>query len=198
MNLDEWISDVEGRSIGSGECVGLAQDYSNRVVTGGFLATDKGPYPGYAGNMWTSDIPGYTRKPATSIMLPGWLPVWGKSPFTPSTHVAVGLADVGLGVYCMTQNPGPATKQTISKVGLLGYLAPNTGPQMVGIAGDVAKGVQGSLGALDSLKESAEWFTDPDNWKRVGLYSLGAVLVIFAIVFLFKDNTLDLVKGATN
>lgn len=197
MNLDEWIDDVEDRVIGSGQCVGLAQDYSTRVAGGGFLATDVGPYPGYAGNMWTSNIAGYERKPATSIMLPGWLPIWGKGPFTPSTHVAVGLADTGLGIYCMTQNPGPATKQTIPKIGLLGYLAPVNGPKPVGIVGAVTDKVTGAMGAVESLKGISSWVSDADNWKRIGLYTLGALLVIFAVVFLFKNQTIDLVKGAT-
>ena len=197
MNFDEWCSDVDGRVVGSGQCVGLAQDYSTRVVGGGFLSTDTGPYPGYAGNMWTSDIPGFTRKPPTSIMLPGWLPIWGKSIFTPSTHVAVGLADMGLGVYCMTQNPGAAKKQTISKVGLLGYLAPVNPLEPAGIVGDIVGQAKDTLNTIDSLKQVAGWFTDSGNWQRIGLYTLGAVLIVFALVFMFKNQTIDLVKGAT-
>lgn len=203
MNLSEWVADVEGRVIGSGQCVGLAQDYSTRVAGGGFLSTDTGPYPGYAGNMWTSNITGYVRKPASSIMLPGWLPIWGKSAFTPSTHVAVGLADAGVGILCMTQNPGAAKQQVIPKIGLLGYLAPangnsggsiHTAVDMEDIAG-AAGTVAGALtGPMQSLQGLSAWVSDSGNWQRVGLYTLGALLIIFAVVFMFKNQVLEVVK----
>ena len=204
MNFDEWITDVEGRVIGSGQCVGLAQDFSTRVALGGFLSTDTGPYPGYAGNMWTSEIKGFTKKAPTEIMMPGWLPIWGKSPFTPSTHVAVGMMDMGLGVLCMTQNPGAAKRQTIPKVGLLGYLAPqqgataNAGNIPGTIAGAVAGAVEGPAAILKSLGDIQDWVSDSGNWQRIGLYVLGFALLVFALVFMFKNQTINLVKGTTS
>ena len=197
MNLSEWVADVEGRVIGSGQCVGLAQDYSTRVAGGGFLATDVGPYPGYAGNMWTSNIPGYVKKPATSVMMPGWLPIWGKGVFTPSTHVAVGLMDAGVGVECMTQNPGAAKRQVIPKVGLLGYLAPVKDAGNMQLAGDIVGDISTGVKAVNSLDELKKWVSDGGNWQRIGLYTLGFLLLVFAVVYLFRNNqTLDIVKGA--
>lgn len=195
MNLNEWVRDVEGRVIGSGQCVGLAQDYSTRVALGGFLSTDTGPYPGYAGNMWTSNISGYTRKSKTEVMLPGWLPIWGKGPFTPSTHVAVGLADAGIGVLCMTQNPGAAKQQVISKVALLGYLAPVKG-DTGGSVHTVGNPITDAIETANSLNQLKGFVSDSGNWQRIGLYTLGALLCIFAVVYLFKNQTMTLVKGA--
>lgn len=199
MNLQEWIADVEGRVIGSGQCVGLAQDYSTRVVGGGFTATDVGPYPGYAGNMWTSNIPGFTRASKHETMMPGWVPIWGKGPFTPATHVAVGIADAGLGVDCMTQNPGAAKRQIIPKAALLGYLVPSKDVgsgggsiRTVNSAGDIVEGVK-TVSALNDLKE---WVSDGGNWQRVGLYALGFLLVVFAVVYLFRNKSMTLVKEA--
>jgi len=187
MNLSEWLDDVRGRVIGSGQCVALAQDYSARVTQGGFLSTDTGPWPGYAGNIWYADIPGYVKKSKTEIMLPGWLPVWGKGPFTPATHIAVAIAAAGIGVKCMTQNPGAAQVQTISKVGLLGYLAPgnNTGAGNAVLAGDIITDTTKTVQGVNALKE---WASDAGNWQRVGLYALGAILILFVLLNFTKGE----------
>lgn len=195
MNLSEWVDDVEGRFIGDGQCVALAQDYSARVALGGFLSTDTGPYPGYAGNIWTSNIPGYTKAKPTAVMMPGWIPIWAKSAFTPSTHVAIGLQDAGVGVLCMTQNPGPAIRMVIPKIGLLGYLVPdkaNSGNAV--LAGDMVENYQTGVAAVSSLSTLKDWVSDPGNWQRVGLYALGFLMLVFAIVFLFRKDALKLVK----
>lgn len=195
MNLSEWVDDVEGRVIGDGQCVALCQDYSARVALGGFLSTDTGPYPGYAGNIWTSNVQGYTRAKATAIAMPGWQAVWGKSAFTPSTHIAVVLNDAGIGVNCMTQNPGAAQRMVIPKVGLLGYLVPsNVGSGNMVLAGDIVENYETGTKVVTSLDELKNWVSDGGNWQRVGLYALGFLLVVFAVVFLFRNDAMKLVK----
>jgi hypothetical protein len=196
MNLDEWVNDVEGRVIGDGQCVALAQDYSTRVAQGGFLSTSTGPYPGYAGNIWTSEIAGYTKRSPVSIAMPGWIVVWGRSAFTPSTHVAIVLNDAGVGVNTMTQNPGAAKKMVIPKIGLLGYLAPNNSKSGPGIhlAGD--DNVTTAVKVVTGITQLKEWVSDSGNWQRTGLYALGFLLIVFAVIFLFKNDTMNLVKGA--
>jgi hypothetical protein len=194
VNLSEWVDDVEGRVIGDGQCVALCQDYSARVALGGFLSTDTGPYPGYAGNIWTSDVQGYTRAKATAIAMPGWLAVWGKSAFTPSTHVAVVLNDAGIGVNTMTQNPGAAQRMVIPKIGLLGYLVPGTNTGNMVLAGDIVNDYQTGTKVLSSLDDLKNWVSDAGNWQRIGLYALGFTLVLLAVLFLFRNDAMKLVK----
>jgi hypothetical protein len=194
VNLSEWVNDVDGRVIGDGQCVALCQDYSARVALGGFLSTDTGPYPGYAGNIWTSDIAGYTRAKSTAIAMPGWLAVWGKSAFTPSTHIAVVLNDAGIGVNCMTQNPGAAQHMVIPKIGLLGYLVPGTNTGNMVLAGDIVNDYQTGTKVVTSLDTLKNWVSEAGNWQRIGLYTLGFILVLMAVLFLFRNDAMKLVK----
>jgi hypothetical protein len=101
----------------------------------------------------------------------------------------------------MTQNPGAAKKQVISKVGLLGYLAPvkdvKSGggftAETVVDGGDIVEGIK-AVNSLDTLKE---WVSDSGNWQRIGLYTLGFLLLIFAVVYLFRKDAMKIVKEAT-
>jgi hypothetical protein len=199
MTLQEWDTDVLGRVIGDGQCVALCQDYNTRVVGGGFLSTDGGRWPGYAGSIYDNavagNIPGYTPQPSTALAAPGWLAVWGTSPFTPSTHIAVVRGDAGISVATITQNPGAAQHMAIPKVGLLGYLAPGNGNGATfQRAGDVFSTAQDVMSSLDTFKK---FVSDSGNWQRIGLYILGALLVLSALLFIFKNDAVQAMKGIT-
>lgn len=189
MNFPDWCNAVEGVVIGDGQCVALAQDYSRRVANGGFLSTDTGPYPGYAGNIWYADIAGYVKKSKTEIALPGWVAIWGKGMFTPSTHVAIVIADAGVGVNTMTQNPGAAKRQVLSKAALLGYLAPVNGASTGGtvLAGDIITETTKTVEGITAVKE---WVSDSGNWARIGLYALGAILLLFVLLTFTKGEVI--------
>lgn len=209
MNVDEWARDVSGRAVGDGQCVALVQDFSKRVAGGGFLSTAGGRYPGYAGSMVTpGNYPGYTLRSPASIAAPGWIAVWGKSAFTPLTHTAVVMGDMGAGVDTMTQNPGAAKRMIIPKVGLLGYLESGNGTGSgINLAGDIKTGnpltdaLAGSASSLaglvalqKSVNDASRFMSDPGNWKRIGLYTLGGTLLILAVVFMFKNQAIQLTK----
>jgi hypothetical protein len=152
------------------------------------------------------NYPGFTAHPATAIAAPGWIAVWGKSPFTPLTHTAVVMGDMGAGLDTMTQNPGAAKRMLIPKAGLYGYLSRGEGSG-VSLAGDVKTGnnvvdafansasaMAGLVQFQKSIADAQTFLSDPGNWKRIGLYVLGGMLLILAVVFLFKNQAIQLTK----
>lgn len=50
-------------------------------------------------------------------------------------------------------------------------------------------GPPGLSSALDFLKKAVKWLTDVNNWKRIGLFALGAAILFFAALKLVSDNT---------
>jgi len=204
MNLDEWLADVNGAEIGNGQCWGLAEDYNRRVIGGSTLATAPSPHAGYACGVWdgygSNGVErSYTQAPATAIMLPGWIPVWKwGSMIAPLSHIAVGLSDVGLGVECMTQNPGPAHRMVIAKTGLAGYLVPRKGGQSSGItlasdtsnnpAAGVVNAVTSVTALADQIATIQHFFAVPGQWQRIGLYALGIGILSAAGIYLFKND----------
>lgn len=49
--------------------------------------------------------------------------------------------------------------------------------------------VPGLPGWLDSLKKLLAWITDVHNWERIGLFALGAILLILVFVKLFSGSS---------
>lgn len=205
MNLAEWLKDVDGRTIGAGQCWDLAQDYSNRVTSGGALVTQPSPHAGYAIGVWdgygaNGVEQNWTQADANSIALPGWLAVWRYGSITaPLSHIAPVINDAGLGVYCMTQNPGPAHKMILAKAGLAGYLVPKNGGTASGI--QLASDTTTSTNPLDAIKGFTDtvaniqhFFATPGIWNRIGIYVLGGLILLAAVVFMFKDQLNDVVK----
>jgi hypothetical protein len=154
----------------------------------------------------------------------GWIAIWKwGNPETPHSHIAPVISDLGLGVLCESQNPGPAHRMTISKLGLAGYLAPRTGADgSVQLAGDILPGIpdwftQGVAGAatgkdavqtiVDQLKavvsfvsqvNKAEAFvSNAGNWKRLGLYALGGFLLVSVLLYTFKDDLTSVVESVS-
>lgn len=194
MTLSSWKQDVQGRVIGSGQCVALVNDYCSRALSLPLISTDGGRKPGYAGSMWDNPPQGYVKKGATEIAMPGWIPVWDVGPFTPYTHVAVALGDAIAGVRCMTQNPGPANDQIIPKLGLLGYYAPGNSGNMVTV-GDTNPITEG-IKTVEGLNAIKNWVSDSGNWQRIGLYAVGIVILLIAMLYLFRNDAMKLVKEA--
>ena len=206
MNLNEWINDVDGRVIGAGQCWDLAQDYSTRVTGGGSLGTSPSPHAGYAIGVWDGYGSNgveqhYDQAPASAIMGAGWLPVWKFGTITaPLSHIAVGLTDIGVGVACMTQNPGGAHHMVIAKEGLAGYLVPKNGGTSAGIrlASDNTNSGGNPLDAISGFTNTVaniqHFFATPGIWQRIGLYAIGVFILFAAITFMLKDNIDDIVK----
>lgn len=213
MNFDEWMADVNGRVVGDGQCWTLAQDCYSRVYGGGPLYTHPSAHPGYAIGVWdgygangTEAI--FDKAPATAIALPGWFAIWHYGSVTaPESHIAMTIGDYGLGVECMSQNPGGAHKRVIPKLGLAGYLVPKTGGKASGftanLASDTSGGGNGGVaGAVDSVTKLADsvatvqhFFAQPGQWQRIGIYALGALILFSAVIYMFKDNVTDLAKA---
>lgn len=195
MTLAEWEKDVSGRFIGSGQCVALVNDYCSRVLGLPLISTNGGRKPGYAGSMWDNPTSGYVKRGATEVAGAGWIAVWGTGPFTPATHTAVTVGDAIAGVSCMTQNPGPAHVEVIPKLGLLGYYAPasNPGSGSIVTVGDTNPITEG-IKTVEGLNAIKNWVSDAGNWRRIGLYALGIVILAIAMLYLFRNDTMKLVK----
>lgn len=168
MSFQDWAKDVSGKVIGSGQCVGLAQDYETRVLDGGFLATAGGPHPGYASDSFegysTNGLSStFTKVPAGVKAQPGSLAFWAfgtQSPgfSAPLSHVAVVLADNGSTLKVMDQNSmgsSVAAVHTLPKIGLLGYLVPNGG-----VGGPPPDGAGTNAVPAGDLPSTGNWITD--------------------------------------
>lgn len=184
MNFSDWVKDVLGRKVGTnpsntGQCVGLVEDYIARVCGMPAISTDGGEYPGYAGSLW-DNAQGWEKQPPSAQPMPGWIGVWGRGPFTPSTHTAV-YWQAGTWV---TQNPGPATLFTVPPVGLRGYLVPGgtgatavTAANVQTVANDPVSGI---TDFVNSVTNAGNWVSA--NWKRIGVFAIGAILLLIVLV----------------
>lgn len=215
MTLNAWLNDVDGRQIGDGQCWTLAQDYTTRVVGPCSLVTSPSPHPGYACGVWdgygSNGVEKYfDQKGVGSVALAGWLAIWKfGSAFAPESHIATVISDQGLSLTCMSQNPGVAHKMDIMpKVGLSGYLAPKNnaaqpipgqrednvgGSALDNISSQIA-GIQAFITQITHLETT---LSTPATWKRIGVYALGIVILITALVYLFKDEAMDAVNTIT-
>lgn len=204
MNRDEWLKDVDGKTVGNGQCWGLAEDYNQRVIGGSTLATAPSPHAGYAIGVWdgygkNGVERAYSQAPPTAIMQAGWIPIWKYgSANAPLSHIAVGLSDLGVGIDCMTQNPGPSHRMVIAKIGLAGYLVPRNGGGGITLASDTNP-IAGAITAASTVTALADqiaaiqhFFATPGQWQRIGVYAVGILILIAAGIYLFKN---DLVKA---
>lgn len=189
MDFSSWLSDVNGRVIGDGQCVALAEDYITRVTAMPAVATPSG----YAGSMWEAGPDsGFGQKPSDQPGMPGDLAIWGNAPFTPLTHVAPVIQDDGPTLKCMSQNPGPAHVMDIPKIGLKGYLTPGGGGA---ITATTAANVQPTGNIIDqftalgnSFGTVTNWLGQASSWRRIGLFALGAILLYIAVAIILKDT----------
>lgn len=212
MNLDQWAADVNGRTIGNGQCWDLAQDYASRVCGAGNLNTQLSPHPGYAIGVWDGFGQNgveqwFTQAGPTETALPGWIAIWHwGSPVAPFSHIAPVIKDYGPAAYCMSQNPGPAHYMPIPKLGLAGYLVPKTlGTPLAqtaasvtladnGIAGQIGDTI-GQLQGLASFAANVQhFFSTPGIWTRIGVWVLGGLILAAALVYMFKNQAAAAVK----
>ncbi|WNO25842.1 minor tail protein [Arthrobacter phage Altadena] len=122
--VDRWASSVEGRSLdmdgGYGaQCVDVAISYNLNCVGGPRISGN--------GKDWYANggaSGAYEKIPASAAPRKGDIACWGASWGGGYGHVAVVLGTSGSSLVVMSQNPGPARKQNLSKNGLMGYLRP--------------------------------------------------------------------------
>lgn len=150
LTVDQWAANVDGRFIdydGIGvpiwQCHDLWIDYLIRVAGGtqymGYAPT------GYTDSVWKQfPVNGVdavmTKHSDLSGIQKGDVVFFASgSANYPSSHVAIALAaPSGGSVYCMTQNPGPAHRETLTLAGALGYLRPKNTPTPTPTSGNGA------------------------------------------------------------
>lgn len=126
LSVDQFVAAYEGKLINNGgvECVAVANQYEKTVVEGPWisanLASDWFKY--YALDAVEKKY--YFSIPASEPVQKGDLAVWLNYPTSGKPHIALVLADSGDHLYCFTQNPGAAHKESLVKTGLAGYLRP--------------------------------------------------------------------------
>lgn len=126
-NLDKFVSeslgkyiDVDGRY--GAQCVDLVNSWATRYYK---LPYSSGNGKDKAQNMSRDYAShGWTFVPASQPSLPGDVISWGSSWGAGYGHTAVTIRDEGTHLYCLTQNPGPATASRLLKRDLLGYARP--------------------------------------------------------------------------
>src|SRR6476620_11390163 len=94
LSFAAWRSLVDGQTVGSGECVALANDYCQKVLGVAPPATVGGAHDPYASSMWEglpADSP-FAKISPLAPMHSGDLIIYryGSSP-APLSHVAIGL-----------------------------------------------------------------------------------------------------------
>lgn len=123
--VDTWANGVNGRAIDmdgafGAQCVDLANHYHRYCVGASSMvyANGNGWYTAAPANLYTKLGPGYR---AAKGDIACWNAFYGGG----YGHVAIVLADLGGSLRVMTQNPGGAHVDTLSKQGIQGYLRPN-------------------------------------------------------------------------
>ena len=107
VSLAAWATAVDGKTIGSGECVALTNSYSVEVVGSPPVPTSG---DNYAITAYESFPAGgmdqfYTRVGALGPFRPGDQIFWRRGSFiAPLSHTAVVMADLGPAIDCMSQN----------------------------------------------------------------------------------------------
>ena len=209
MSFAAWRADVEGKTIGSGECVALANDYCARVLGVAAPGTVGGAHDPYASSMWEG-LPADSPFAKVSPLLPmksGDLVIWKYGSSTaPLSHVAVGLQDLGVAGRYVSQNTNGhryAEATNLPKAGLYGYLRLKGGQggnavltdYPDGVAGDLVEGAAGLLGGGQFGAVGAVWgkilekLQDPEFWKRIGVGLLGIILIMLVLTKILSSSS---------
>jgi hypothetical protein len=121
--LGTWVSNVQGRAIDmdgafGAQCVDLANHYHIYCVGGPSMVMANG-------NQWFDNAPGNLySKVGPGAAMAGDIACWNAFYGGGYGHVAIVLEDLGNSLKVMTQNPGGAHVDTLSKQGIQGYLRP--------------------------------------------------------------------------
>ena len=190
VSLAAWATAVDGKTIGSGECVALTNAYSTEVVgsppvpTSGdhYAITALQSFP--AGGMDKF----YTKVGALGPFRAGDQIFWNRGSFiAPLSHTAIVMADLGPAIDCMSQNTNGhryAERTTLPRAGVAGALRPINPGSVDGLAHPVSlvDSVTGAAGAAAVGARILDWITAADNWKRIGIALLGIILIMVALV----------------
>lgn len=125
------VTDVDGAY--GGQCWDLWSSYAQECCGVSQAATST--TSGYADSVYTakyeasSELQARFDKIGTDAAArAGDVAFWayGSSSY-PQSHVAIVIQDNGENLLCLSQNPGPAHRVSLTKSGLVGYLRPKTG-----------------------------------------------------------------------
>ncbi|ASX98694.1 minor tail protein [Arthrobacter phage Colucci] len=122
--VDAWVARTKGRYVDTdgaygAQCVDLVSLYNTQFVGGRALFGN--------GNQWYNNpaaSASYIKVPPSQRAQKGDIACWGGVYGGGYGHVCIVIEDKGGSVYTLTQNPGPAHFETLTKSGLQGYLRP--------------------------------------------------------------------------
>lgn len=154
VSLDDWVSTMVGQytnvnAAAGNQCWDLSQNWLT-FCNGGTLWTGPSDHQGIAAGSWdvatgntlnTEDLLRHVSvHRGTETGAPGDIIIWAVEPTNyPGSHTAVLIEDRGEVLYCLPQNSspphtdlpgysiystGPATRQELTRTGLLGFLRP--------------------------------------------------------------------------
>ena len=125
-----------------------------------------GIWHGFGGNLNWAFSPVGPDQPAQR----GDVAIWEYgSAVGPLSHVALVVEDRGGALYCMTQNPGNAHYDTLSKDGLLGYLRPDNQSMFEGSASaPVAVSLDGDVATLAAAVLRGDFGNGPARQAALG------------------------------
>ncbi len=121
-------TDVDGMF--GGQCWDLWSAYAQECH--GVPQASTNTTSGYADSVWTTKYESdsqlrakFDKLGADETAQPGDVAFWAfGSAAYPQSHVAIVLQDSGSALLCLSQNPGPPQRLSLTKSGLLGYLRP--------------------------------------------------------------------------
>lgn len=132
MNIQEWISSVNGKTIDmdgayGGQCWDLWSHYAQHVY--GIPRADTNTVDGYAASVYTARYDrsralqnAFTKESANYTPVYGDVAFWKRSGMN---HVAIVIRDNGNGtLQTISQNPNRAGYVNIGKNGIIGYFHP--------------------------------------------------------------------------
>ena len=168
MNFQQWLDSRNGVNVDvdgnwGPQCWDLWSDYAMTLFGASMYqtSTDSGGnvhVSGYACGIWHgfgdnlnwAFTPVGPDQPAQF----GDVAIWEYgSAVGPNSHVALVVQDQGGAVYCLTQNPGAAHYDSLSKSGLLGYLRPDN-QSIIGGGGSPASSGATPSGSISDLADA--------------------------------------------
>jgi hypothetical protein len=207
MSLAAWRADVEGKTIGSGECVALTNDYNLRVV-------GSPPVPTTGDNYAITQLESfplggldkfYVKVSALGPFKAGDQIFWNRgSGYAPVSHTAVVVADLGPAIQIESQNTNGhryAETTTGPRAGVAGALRPINPASIDGVGITLASDTSNPVDALTALAGTwgkvVAWLGDGANWQRIGLALLGIILIMIALGKILKFNPVTALTKAT-
>jgi len=185
MNFREWLDSRNGVGVNvdgqwGAQCWDLWSDYAMTLFGASMYQTSTdsggnvhvsgyacGIWHGFGGNLNWAFTPVGPDQPAQY----GDVAIWEYgSGVGPQSHVALVVEDRGGAVYCLTQNPGAAHYDNLSKSGLLGYLRPDNQAIIGGGGAPASSGAtpSGSIADLASAVIRGDYGNGPAREAALG------------------------------